>query len=191
MINRKELSQELGLTEKDVIDSYIYVLARYLVIRQEHIDLAEDGVDYNIIKYNELGKAEFVNPNLDVAYLEAWFAVDEGTPVVLEIPKIEGRYYTAQICDEWAGIITNINERNYPEHPYGQYALCLEGSNPEIPEGALRVELPSKKAKMLARVERQGDDEGAIRLQHAFKIIKVVEPVIDPAVSIPYSQTRN
>ena len=57
----------LGLTEKDVIDSYVYILARYLVIRQEHIDMAEEGVDYNVIKYNELGKAEFVNPNLDGA----------------------------------------------------------------------------------------------------------------------------
>jgi hypothetical protein len=185
MTNKKELSQELGLTEKDVIDSYIYVLARYLVIRQEHIDLAEEGVDYNVIKYNELGKAEFVNPNLDVTYMEAWFAVDEGTPVILEIPKVEGRYYTAQIMDEWAEIITNINERNYPEHPYGRYALCLKGSHPEIPEGALRVDLRSKKAKMLARVERKDDDEGAVKLQRSFKIIKIGDPVIEPVVSIP------
>ena len=61
----------LGLSEKDVVDTYIYVLARYLVIRQERIDIAEEAVDYNVIKFNELGKAEFVNPNLDVAYLEA------------------------------------------------------------------------------------------------------------------------
>jgi hypothetical protein len=175
----------LPLSEKEIIEAYIYVLARYLVIRQEHIDMAEESVDYNVIKYNELGKAEFVNPNLDVAYTEAWFAVDEQTPVILEIPKIEGRYYTAQIIDEWAEIITNINERNYPDQPYGRYALCLKGSQPEIPEGALRVDLPSRKAKMLARVERQGDDEGALKLQRSFKIIKTGEPVIDPAVSIP------
>ena len=67
----------LGLLENDVVDSYLYLLARYLVIRQERVDIAEEGVDYNVIKYNELGKAEFVNPNLDVAYLEAWVAVDE------------------------------------------------------------------------------------------------------------------
>jgi len=175
----------IGLSEKDIIDSYIYILARYLVIRQEHIDMAEEGVDYNVIKYNELGKAEFVNPNLDVAYLETWFAVDENTPVILEIPKIEGRYYTAQIVDEWAEIITNINERNYPDHPYGQFALCLKGSNPKIPAGAVRVDLPSKKAKMLARVERKGDDEGALQLQRAFKIIKKGEPKIEKAVEIP------
>ena len=175
----------LPLFEEEIVDAYIYVLARYLVIRQEHIDMAEEGVDYNVIKFSKLGKAEFVNPNLDVAYLEAWFAVDEQTPVILEIPRIEGRYYTAQIMDEWAEITTNINERNYPEHPNGRYALCLKGSTPEIPEGVLRVDLPSKKAKMLARVERQGDDEGAVRLQRSFKIIKVGEPVIEPAVKIP------
>ncbi len=175
----------LPLSEQEIVDAYIYVFARYLVIRQEHIDLAEEGIDYNVIKYNELGKAEFVNPNLDVAYLEAWFAVDESTPVILEIPKVEGRYYTAQICDEWAEIITNINERNYPDHPFGRFVLCLEGSNPEIPEDALRIDLPSKKAKLLARVERKGDDEGAIALQRAFTIVKLGEPVVEPAVEIP------
>jgi len=175
----------LPLSEQEIVDAYIYILGRYLVIRQEHIDMAEEGVDYNVIKFNELGKAEFVNPNLDVAYLEAWFAVDDVTPIILEIPKVEGRYYTAQIMDEWAEIITNINERNYPEHPYGRYALCLKGSSPKMPEGALRVDLPTMKAKMLARVERQGDDAGAVKLQHAFKIIKVGEPVIKPAVTIP------
>ncbi|MBC8489173.1 MAG: DUF1254 domain-containing protein [Bacteroidetes bacterium] len=175
----------LGLTEQDVIDSWVYTLARYLVIRQEHIDMAEEVVDYNVIKYNELGKAEFVNPNLDVAYLEAWFAVDENTPVILEVPKVEGRYYTAQIVDEWAEILYNINERNFPDHPFGKYAICLKGSNPEIPEDALRIDIPSKKAKMLARVERKRDDEGALALQKAFRINKVGEPVIEPAIEIP------
>ncbi|WP_319525540.1 DUF1214 domain-containing protein [uncultured Desulfosarcina sp.] len=177
--------QGLDMTEQDVIDCYIYILARYLVIRQEHIDLAEDGVDYNTIKYNELGKAEFVNPNLDVAYLEAWFAVDENTPVILQIPKIENRYYTAQIMDEWAEILYNIHERNFPETPYGKFALVLKGSHPAIPDDAVRIEIPSKKTKMLARVERKGDDEGAVRLQMAFKIIKLGEPEIAPAVDIP------
>jgi hypothetical protein len=180
-----ELIGGLGLTEQDVVESYIYAFPRYLVIRQEHTDLAEEGVEYNVLKLNELGKAEFVNPNLDVAYLEAWFAVDEDTPVVLEIPRIEGRYYTAQLCDEWAEIITNINERNYPDHPYGRYALCLAGSDPQIPEGAVRIDLPSKKAKMLARVERKGDDQGALALQRQFRIIKTGEPEIKPALDIP------
>jgi hypothetical protein len=175
----------LNLTEQEVVDTYIYVLGRYLVVRQEHIDIAEEGIDYNVIKFNELGKAEFVNPNLDVAYLEAWFAVDEKTPMILEIPKVENRYYTAQIMDEWAEILYNINERNRPNTPYGKFALILKGTNPEIPGDAVRIEIPSKKAKMLARIERGGDDEGAVKLQKSFKIVKIGDPKIEPAINIP------
>jgi hypothetical protein len=40
----------LGLTEQEIIDAHIYVLGRYLVIRQEHIDLGEEGVDYYVFK---------------------------------------------------------------------------------------------------------------------------------------------
>jgi hypothetical protein len=186
----EELIEGLGLTQQEVIESWIYSFARYMVILQEHIDIAEEGVDYNVIKYNELGKAEFPNPNLDVAYMETWFAVDENTPAILEIPKVEGRYYTAQICDEWAEILYNINERNFPKHPYGKYAICLKGSNPEIPEDALRLDIPSKKAKMLARVERMGDDAGAIALQKAFKVYSLGEPKIEQIVDIPMFTNR-
>jgi hypothetical protein len=53
------------------------------VIRQEQTDLKEPGITYNAIKYNPVGSADFVNPNLDVAYLEAWIAVDDKTPVLM------------------------------------------------------------------------------------------------------------
>ena len=76
-----------------IADAYVYLLGRALVDRQE------DGVDYNVIKYNPVGAADFVNPNLDVAYLEAWIAVDDESAVLLGVPRIEGRYYTVQICD--------------------------------------------------------------------------------------------
>jgi hypothetical protein len=175
----------LGLTEQEIVDAYIYVLARYLVIRQEQLDIAEEGIDYNRIKYNELGKAEFVNPNLDVAYLEAWLAVDEHSAVVLEVPQVLGRYYTVQIVDEWAEILYNLNERTLPEHSYGTFALCLRGSSPDLPAGALRLDLPSRKAKLLARVERKGDDAGAMALQRAFRITPTSAPAIAPTVAIP------
>jgi len=171
-------------SDDQVVDAFVYLIARYLVIRQEHIDLSEPGVGYNTIKYNELGKAEFVNPNLDVAYLEAWVAVDAATPCVLTVPAIDGRYFTAQICDEWAEIITNINELSFPDRPFGDFALCLEGSDPDIPEGAVRIDLPSPKAKILARVERQGDDESAVSLQHQFTIRSMGRPSVASAIEI-------
>ena len=106
-----------------VTDAYVYLLGRAIVIRQEQTDLKEPGVDYNVIKYNPAGSADFVNPNLDVAYMEAWIAVDDETPVLLEIPEVKDRYYTAQILNEWGEVITNIHGRDYPSHPHGKFVF--------------------------------------------------------------------
>src|SRR5882672_3241112 len=171
--------------EKTVADAYVYLLGRMLVIRQEHIDRKGPGFAYNKIKYNPLGSADFVNPNFDVAYLEAWFAVDDKTPVILEVPEVKGRYYTAQILDEWGEVIVNINERTFPSKPYGKFALVKPGSSTKIPPGVGRIELHSSKAKMLARVELKDDRDGAVRLQKAFKVTVAGKPAINPPPAIP------
>ena len=171
--------------KQTVSDAYVYLLGRAIVIRQEQTDLKETGVAYNTIKYNPVGSADFVNPNLDVAYLEAWIAVDDKTPVLLEIPEIKDRYYTAQICNEWGDVIVNINERNFPSHPFGKFAFVAPGSKAKVPTDAVRIELHSRKAKMLARVELKTNIEGAIALQKQFKLKALGNPVIEPAVKIP------
>lgn len=172
-------------TDEDIIDAYTYLYARYLVLQQENHDINIEKVGYNKIKYNPLGSAQFVNPNLDVAYLEAWIAVDAAHAVILNVPKIEGRYYTAQLLDGWGQVITNINERNYPKTPYGKFALVLKGTNPTIPAGAVKIELPSEKAKMLARVELKGTPAVAQKLQRQFTFdvpsgIKIASPIKIP-----------
>lgn len=179
------VAQATALDNDTIAEAYVYLLGRALVVRQEHMDLKEPGITYNVIKYNPLGSADFVNPNLDVAYLEAWIAVDDQTPVLLEIPKIEGRYYTAQILNEWGEVITNINERNYPLRPFGKYAFVAPGSQVKLPEEALRIELHSRKAKLLGRVEIKDDPAGAVALQKQFKLTVLGRPQIAPAVTIP------
>jgi len=170
--------------EATITEAYVYLLGRALVVRQEHTDRKEKGFAYNRIKYNPLGSADFVNPNFDVAYFEAWFAVDDKTPVILEVPKIEGRYYTAQILDEWGEVIANINERSFPTKPYGTFLLVKPGSSVQTPPGAGRIELHSSKAKMLGRVEIKGDPEGAVRLQKAFQATAQGKPVVVPPPEI-------
>lgn len=167
--------------KETVTDAYVYLLGRAIAIRQEQTDLREPGINYNVIKYNPAGSADFVNPNLDVAYLEAWIAVDDKTPVQLEVPQVKGRYYTAQILDEWGEVITNINERNYPAHPFGKFAFVAPGSTAEVPEDAVRIELHSLKAKLLGRVELKTDPAGAMVLQKQFTLTPLGNPVIQPA----------
>jgi hypothetical protein len=173
------------VSEQDVKEAYIYLLGRALVIRQEHMDRSAEGFAYNTIKYNPLGSADFVNPNFDVAYFEAWFAVDDRTPVILEIPEIKGRYYTAQILDEWAEVIANINDRTFPSKPFGKFALVKPGYAGDIPPDASRIVLHSSKAKLLGRVELKDDPDGAVRLQRAFKVTALGTPLIASPPAMP------
>jgi hypothetical protein len=78
-------------------------------------------------------------------------------------------------------VITNINERNYPSHPYGKFAFVAPGSTAEVPTDAVRIELHSRKAKLLGRVELKTDPAGAMALQKQFKLTPLGKPVIQPA----------
>jgi hypothetical protein len=177
--------------EKTIADAYTYLLGRMLVIRQEHMDRKGDGFAYNAIKYNPLGSSDFVNPNLDVAYLEAWIAVDENTPALLEVPQITGRYYTAQLLDEWGEVIVNINDRTLPTKPYGKFLLVAPGSTVKTPDDAGRIVLHSNKAKMLSRVELKDDPDGALKLQKAFKLSSLGKPEIKAPPEIPMFNNKD
>ena len=61
--------RHVGVTKPDlqtIADAYIYLLGRVLVIRQEHVDLDQTGIDYNVVKYHPLGNADTPYPNFDV-----------------------------------------------------------------------------------------------------------------------------
>jgi len=162
------LGEDLARTYDAVREAYLYLLGRALVIRQEKIDSSSQGFTYNIIQYTPIGEADWVNPNLDTAYLQAWFAVGVDAPVIFEVPEIKDRYYTAQILDEWGEVIANINERTFPSKPFGKFALVHPNSAAPLPPDVGRIELHSSKAKLLGRVEIKSDKDVALRLQHGF-----------------------
>ncbi|MCP1224220.1 DUF1214 domain-containing protein [Sebaldella sp. S0638] len=172
-------------SEQEIKDGYLYMIGRYIVIRQENQDINVEKVGYNKIKYNPLGSAEFVNPNMDVAYLESWIAVDKDHAVIMNVPEIKGRYYTVQVLNGWGEVVTNINERNYPNHPYGKFAFVLKGSNPKnVPKDAQKIEIPFNKVKVLARVELQKTPEEAEKLQKEFTLDVPEGIKIDPPLAI-------
>ncbi|KAA9131566.1 DUF1254 domain-containing protein [Marinihelvus fidelis] len=176
---------EPAVSDDEIVEAWVYLLSRALVVRQEQMDFQGTGLSYNDIRYNEAGKADFVNPNLDVAYMEAWVAIDDDSAVVLEIPEIEGRYYTAQFLDGWGEVVVNINERNFPDHPNGRFALCMAPCDVELPDDVLAVEVPDRKLKMLARVELQDDLDGAIALQKGFRMSVIGLPSTQMPLPLP------
>jgi hypothetical protein len=52
---------------------------------------------------------------------------------LLEVPPITGRYYTAQLLDEWGEVIVDINDRTFPSKPCGSFALVTPRSKARTP----------------------------------------------------------
>ena len=161
-------TQPARTADQDISDAYIYLLGRLLVTRQQQLDFQE-GFKWNELVHRKPGAVDWPNPNLDVAYSEAWVAVDESSCTIVSVPKVEGRYYTVHFLNGWGETIANINERLFPKRPFGEFAMCLRGANVAIPAGATRIDLPAKYSRVLARVELGADPDAAIALQHQFK----------------------
>ena len=174
-----------GISDQQIADAYSYLLGRLLVLRQQRIDFEKEGFKWNEVINRKPGGVAWANPNLDVVYTEAWVAVDDKTCVELDIPRIEGRYYTWHMLNGWGETVLNINERTYPQQPHGKYALCLKGSTAAVPEGLLRIDLPSRTSRVLARIEQGANPKEAMRLQSQFKLKALGTPVIDPLIEVP------
>lgn len=102
------------IADQDVSNAYIYLLGRLLVTRQQQLDFQE-GFKWNELIHRKPGAVDWPNPNLDVAYSEAWVAVDENSCTIVSVPKVEGRYYTVHFLNGWGETIANINERLFPK----------------------------------------------------------------------------
>lgn len=169
------------VSDKDIVEAYHYMLGRWLVLRQETRDL-KAGMKWNEITHRAPGGVDWANPNLDVAYSEAWIALDETSCTLLTLPKITGRYYTVEILNGWAEVTANINERNFPRRPSGTFALCLKGAKVTLPSDAQRINLPNRKSRVLTRVELGASPDEAIALQKQITMKATGNPKVEDAV---------
>ena len=69
---------------KPISDSYSYLLGRLAVTRQQQLDFNE-GFKWNELVHRQPGAVDWPNPNLDVAYSEAWVAVDENCYLLVTV----------------------------------------------------------------------------------------------------------
>jgi hypothetical protein len=92
------------------------------------------------------------------------------------VPKIAGRYYTVQFLNGWGETVANINERMFPQHPNGEFAICLEGSQVLVPAGAQRVDVPVKYLRVLLRVALGANSDEAVALQRQFEFRAIGQP---------------
>ena len=177
-------AQPARLTDKDIVEAYKYMLGRWLVLRQENLDFKQ-GFKWNEIIHREPGGVDWANPNLDVVYSEAWLALDDKSCTLIDLPEIKGRYYTVEMLNGWGEVTANINERTFPKHPFGKFAFCLKDTRPVLPKGTQRVILPSRKSRILLRIELGAHPANAIALQKKITMKATGKPVIDEAVVKP------
>lgn len=166
-----------AFTDQQISDAYIYLLSRLLVLRQQQIDFRE-GFKWNTLIHRQPGEVQWPNPNLDVAYSEAWVAVDEKSCLMVSVPRITGRYYTVQFLNGWGETVANINERIFPKHPDGEFAVCLKGSQVEVPAAAQRVDVPVKYMRVLSRVALGATPDQAVTLQRQVAFRPTGEPAL-------------
>lgn len=177
-------AQTARVADRDIVEAYEYMLGRWLVLRQENLDFKE-GFKWNQIIHREPGGVDWANPNLDVVYSEAWVALDEKSCTLIELPEIKGRYYTVQALNGWGEVTANINERNYPKHPFGKFAFCLKDTKATLPKGTQRVNLPSRKSRILMRIELGANPADALALQKKVTMKATGSPQIDQMVVKP------
>jgi hypothetical protein len=177
-------AQTARLADRDIVEAYQYMLGRLLVLRQENLDFKE-GFKWNEIIHRAPGGVDWANPNLDVVYSEAWIGLDDKSCTLLDLPEIKGRYYTVQVLNGWGEVTANINERNFPKHPFGKFAFCIKGAAAVLPKGTLRVTLPSRKSRMLMRIELGANPAEAVALQKKTTMKVIGKPVIEEAVVKP------
>ena len=163
-------NRALKLSEQEISDAYIYLLGRLLITRQQQVDFDKEGFVWNQLVHRKPGQVDWPNPNLDVAYSEAWLAIDDHSVLLVTVPEITNRYYTVEFLNGWGETIANINEREYPNHPSGLFAVCLKGSHVQTPAGAQRLELPERVTRLLARVELGANWDDAVALQQQFRL---------------------
>jgi hypothetical protein len=168
----------------EISDSYIYLLSRLLVLRQQQLDFQE-GFKWNVLVHRKPGEVDWPNPNLDVAYSEAWVAVDEKSCLVVSVPKITGRYYTVQFLNGWGETVANLNERVFPQHASGEFAICLEGSQVPVPSGAQRIDVPVKYMRVLLRVALGANWDEAVALQQQFAFRTIGQPALPTIPKTP------
>ena len=178
-------AQPVSLSERDIIQAYHYLLGRLLVVRQEHLDQKEEGFKWNQLIHRAPGVVTGANPNLDVVSSEAWIAVDERNCTIISLPAIKKRYYTVQVVNGWGETVANINERTYPRHPSGDFALCLKGgAKVFVPKGTERIDLTGRKFRVLVRIELGADPAEAVRLQKEIRMRPTGTHKVEPPVAI-------
>ena len=180
-----------SVSDKDIVDAYHYMIARWVTLRQEGSDF-RGNFRWNQIFHRDLG-SDVVRPYpyLEAAYSEAWLYTDETSCTEISLPTITGRYATVQVMNLWGEVVANINDRTYPKHASGRFALCTKGTQTYLPPEVQRVDLPGRKSRLVMRIELGADPAEAVALQNQVGMKATGNPIAEElpiVLDFPYDR---
>src|SRR5215468_3466092 len=165
------------VSDKDIVDAYHYMVARWVTLRQEGNDFRGNFKWNQIFHRDLMSDVVRAYPYLEAAYSEAWLYTDETSCTQIELPKITGRYYSVQVMNLWGEVVANINDRTYPKHPFGNYAICTKGTKIYLPPEVQRVDVPGRKSRLVMRIELGADPAQTVALQNQVSMKATGEPI--------------
>lgn len=101
----------------------------------------------------KLADAKFrtvVTPNVDTVYSQAWLDLEK-EPLLYTMPEAD-RFFTLQVLDAWTNTVTVLQTA-------GIYAFTLPGWQGTLPEGVIRVDIPTATAWLIARIVLSGQED--------------------------------
>ena len=91
-----------------------------------------------------------VTPNVDTVYTQAWLDLS-AEPMVYVMPKAD-RFFNVQVLDAWTNTTAVLEKA-------GTYAFTLSGWKGDLPNGVIRVEVPTSMVWLIARVVLSGQED--------------------------------
>lgn len=91
-----------------------------------------------------------VTPNVDTVYTQAWLDLSND-PMVYVMPKAD-RFFNVQVLDAWTNTTTVLEKA-------GTYAFTASGWKGDLPNGVIRVEVPTSMVWLIARVVLSGQED--------------------------------
>ena len=91
-----------------------------------------------------------VTPNVDTVYTQAWLDLS-AEPMVYVMPK-DDRFFNVQVLDAWTNTTAVLEKA-------GTYAFTPSGWKGDLPNGVIRVEVPTSMVWLIARVVLSGQED--------------------------------
>ncbi len=142
-----------------VSEAYIYAFPLVLTNATKTLATNTDGSIPARAPINQFSHAKktadasfriVVTPNVDTVYSQAWLDISK-EPMLYVLPETD-RFCNVQIMDAWTNTVAVLDEA-------GIYAIVRPDWQGELPDGVLRVDVPTKTVWSIARIVLSGEED--------------------------------